>query len=48
MKKAKIHPLFWVTVVSGLLFMMLGIWRDEVRVLFQKAIYICMECIGLG
>lgn len=48
MKKRKIHPLFWVAIAGGLTFMVLGIWRDEVTVLYQKAIYICMECIGLG
>lgn len=48
LKKRKIHPAFWVSISVGILFMVLGIWRDEVMVLYQKAIYICMECIGLG
>lgn len=48
MKHKRIHPLFWGVAIAGLLFMVLGIWRDEVLVLYQKAIYICMECIGLG
>lgn len=48
MKKKKIHPFFWVSISVGILFMVLGIWRDEVMVVYQKAIYICMECIGLG
>ncbi len=48
MKKKRIHPLFWIIVCLGILFMILGVWREEVAVLYQKAIYICMECIGLG
>ena len=48
LKKRKIHPAFWISISVGLLFMALGIWREEVMVLYQKAIYICMECIGLG
>lgn len=48
MKNRKIHPGFWVLALCGLLFMVLGVWREEVIILYQKAIYICMECIGLG
>ncbi len=48
MKKQKIHPLFWITIVCGLLFIVFGILRDEVAIMYQKAIYICLECIGLG
>ena len=48
MGKKKIHPLFWISLIAGILFIILGIWREEVMVLYQKAIYICMECIGLG
>lgn len=25
-----------------------GIYRDEVQVVFTKAIHICTECIGIG
>ena len=48
MKRRKVHPVFWIAMTLGLVFMALGIWRDEVVILYQKAIYICMECIGLG
>lgn len=48
MKKTRIHPLFWMITVCGLLFMVFGVWREEIVILYQKAVYICMECIGLG
>jgi len=48
MKKHKIHPVFWLVAVGGLLFMVFGVWREEIVILYQKAVYICMECIGIG
>lgn len=48
MAKRKIHPLFWICLIAGLLCITFGIYRDEVITIYQKAIYICMECIGLG
>ncbi len=35
-------------VALGLLFTAIGVWRGEVAVVLRKAIFICMECIGLG
>lgn len=35
-------------LILGAGFMALGIWRGEMEVVFQKAINICMECIGIG
>ena len=32
----------------GILFFVLGITRGEVEVIWQKAINICLECIGVG
>ena len=32
----------------GLICICLGIWRGEVAVVLQRAIYICLECIGIG
>lgn len=32
----------------GLLMIGFGIYRGEVAVVFQKAVNICLECIGIG
>ena len=34
--------------ILGLIFMAFGIWRGEMAVVFEKAVNICMECIGIG
>ena len=34
--------------VLALLFLAIGIARGEVTTVFQKAVNICMECIGIG
>lgn len=32
----------------GLLFIAIGFARGEFRLIWQKAVMICMECIGIG
>lgn len=32
----------------GLLLMLWGIYRNELQILFTKAINICLECVGIG
>ena len=34
--------------VAGICFMAFGIYRGEMTVVFEKAIRICLECIGIG
>jgi len=37
-----------LTLVMALAFMVYGITRGEVTVVLNKAVNICLECIGLG
>ncbi|MEG0129053.1 CD1871A family CXXC motif-containing protein [Clostridium sp.] len=32
----------------GLIFIAIGLWRDEHTIVMEKAINICLECIGIG
>ncbi len=33
---------------TGILLMLAGVYRQEVHVLYEKSIRICLECIGIG
>lgn len=35
-------------IIAGLLSVALGVYRDEARTVLMKAVYICLECIGIG
>ncbi len=35
-------------IAAGILFVAVGIHRDEVEVVLRKAVNICLECIGIG
>lgn len=38
----------FLLLALGAICMAYGLWRGEGDVLFNKAVHICMECIGLG
>lgn len=35
-------------MAAGGVLIALGVYRGEVRTVLQKAIYICLECVGIG
>lgn len=35
-------------ILAGIAALALGIYRGEVQTVLMKAIYICLECIGIG
>ncbi|MCI9340420.1 MAG: thioredoxin [Dorea sp.] len=37
-----------ILAVTGLVFMGIGIYRGEMAVVLEKAVNICMECVGIG
>ncbi len=38
----------WALVLTGGIFLGLGLLRGENNTVFTKAIIICLECIGIG
>ncbi len=49
-KRSTDKILMWQVLLfmAGVLAFAVGIYRDEVRTVLMKAIYICLECIGIG
>ena len=45
MKKDKVK---YITVLIGIGFITIGVFRNENSVVLKKAINICLECIGVG
>ncbi len=38
----------WLVLAAGLLALGFGIWRQDVLLVWRKAINICLGCIGIG
>lgn len=45
-KKSKLKQL--IVALVGISFIVYGIMRSELPIVFNKAVNICLECIGLG
>lgn len=37
-----------ITGIFAILFVVYGVYRGEVSIVLNKAVNICLECIGLG
>ncbi len=46
--KDKGSALTAVMLLAGFLFLFIGIYRGESIIVFEKAVNICLECIGIG
>ena len=38
----------FVFLGAGILLMIVGAFRGEITVVLQKAVVICLECVGIG
>ena len=43
MKKATV-----LLLVIGIVFVAIGVYRDEVATVLNKGINLCLECVGIG
>ena len=48
MNAKALHGIRIALGVLGVVFLLFGIARGEVKTVFQKASVICTECIGIG
>ena len=48
MKEQKIGRIRGMIVIAAVCFLFAGIFRGEAEVVLEKAVTICLECIGIG
>lgn len=42
------NKITYAMIILSVLFIGIGIWRDEVSTVLVKSVNICLECIGIG
>lgn len=48
MKEAARKKISWAVLAVGICFIVFGAYREEVATVLNKAIRICLECVGIG
>lgn len=48
MKEKTKNILAFSVIAIGILFICVGVYRNEIEVVLRKAVNICLECIGIG
>lgn len=48
MKGKKLLLTRFFFLITSLSFLGIGIWNEEFLIVLQKAVKICLECIGIG
>lgn len=48
MKKEVSNKITVVVLLASVFFVAIGVYREEASIVLQKAINICLECIGIG
>ena len=37
-----------ILLITGVVLIAFGIWRGELQIIMEKAVMVCLECIGIG
>ncbi len=48
MKETARKKISWAVLAVGICFIVFGAYREEVATVLNKAIRICLECVGIG
>ena len=44
----KRNKVAFILIGVAVIFILLGVWREEYTTVIKKAVNICLECIGIG
>lgn len=48
MSKKRVRVLRAVVIAAGVVLVGIGLWQGQYGIVLQKAVKICLECIGIG